>query len=33
MESPSMARARAPRTGVTPGGWVVMPTKYGGFFT
>src|SRR5207249_5724630 len=33
IESPSSARHRAPVIGCTPGSVMVMPSKYGGFFT
>ena len=33
IESPNMPNARAPVIGRTPGGAIVMPSKYGGFFT
>jgi hypothetical protein len=33
IESPSRASAFAPRIGRTPGGCIVIPSKYGGFFT
>ena len=33
IESPSIASTRAPVIGRMPGGSIVMPSKYGGFFT
>jgi hypothetical protein len=33
IESPNMPSTRAPAIGCTPGGVIVMPSKYGGCFT